>query len=189
MDLLHKALERNPQSFLAQANLGKALLLAGQLERAEPFLREALQLRPDRGVTRRDLGLILLRTDRSAEAREHLRQAARDIPDDPAVHNYLGTALAVTGDLPAAIAEFQRALTLDPRMTPSGRTSRGRARAWPANKDPALLQEPGLPQWAGAGQHPRSPGSVQGIFWTRGQDITGRRLPSPPLSWPARPSG
>lgn len=133
MDLLHKALERNPQSFLAQANLGKALLLAGQLERAEPFLREALQLRPDRGVTRRDLGLILLRTDRSAEAREHLRQAARDIPDDPAVHNYLGTALAVTGDLPAAVAEFQRALTLDPKDD-SIRQNLARARAGLARK-------------------------------------------------------
>jgi Tfp pilus assembly protein PilF len=35
-------------------------------------------------------------------------------PDDPAAHDLLGQILALQGQLPAAAAEFERALAIDP---------------------------------------------------------------------------
>ncbi|MBU8869370.1 MAG: fused MFS/spermidine synthase [Gemmatimonadales bacterium] len=114
LSLLRKALEQNPHSRLALFNSGKAFLLAGRMEQAEPLLAQAVKLRPDLGMGRRELGLVLLQTDRPAEALGHLEAAVSALPEDFASHNYLGTALAITGNLPRAIAEFERALEIQP---------------------------------------------------------------------------
>jgi len=112
--LLKKAMEWNPQSFLASAGTGKALLKSGQAQEAEKYLSRALSMRPDDGLVQRDLGLVYLTTRHPEKALPLLLNATEVLPHDAAAFNYLGTALAMTGDAAAAVEAYERSLELDP---------------------------------------------------------------------------
>jgi len=114
MKLLQRALQLNPESFLANANIGKLLLLSGQAERAEPYLLKAVQQRAQSVNALRDLGMAYLVTEKPQQALPYLHTAVGLDPEEFGVRNYLGSALAMTGDPAAAIVHFQKALELRP---------------------------------------------------------------------------
>lgn len=96
--------------------LGEAaeLIAAG---RADEVVRRAeAALAQGRGgvLTRVALGRGLLAANRTDEALEALREASLLSPNTPEVVLTFGEALAATGALPTAIAEFQRAARLSP---------------------------------------------------------------------------
>ena len=114
LQLLQRALKLNPESYLANANTGKLLLMLGQARQAEPFMVKAVQQRPEAVGALRDLGMVYIMTDQPALALPHLRKAVRLDPAEFGVRNFLGTALATTGDPAAAIPHFEKALQLRP---------------------------------------------------------------------------
>ncbi len=114
LQLLQQALKLNPESYRANANTGKLLLLSGQAKQAESFLLKAVRQRPEAVDALRDLGMVYIVTDRPAKALPYLRTAVRLDPEEFGVRNYLGTALAMTGDPAAAIPHFEKALQLQP---------------------------------------------------------------------------
>jgi tetratricopeptide (TPR) repeat protein len=57
-------------------------------------------------------GWIALRRGLVDEALEHLRPAALGLPGDPLVQYHLAVALQQAGDVPAAIAQYERALSV-----------------------------------------------------------------------------
>ena len=117
LQLLQQALKLNPESYRANANTGKLLLLSGQAKQAEPFLVKAVQQRSEAVEALRDLGMVYIVTERPALALPYLLTAVRLDPEEFGVRNYLGTALAMTGDSAAAIPHFEKALQLQPGDT------------------------------------------------------------------------
>ena len=61
--------------------------------------------------------LALLRAGRSREATEAARALVAKEPEDARAHNALAVVLHLRGDVDQALAGFQRALELDPRLT------------------------------------------------------------------------
>jgi Flp pilus assembly protein TadD len=109
--------EHNPDDWLAQENLGKALLLLNEPEEAAVHLRESLRVHPDHAETHSNLGRALVAMDRVPEGIEEQDQAIRLAPTDAANYNQKGVALLQAGRIPEAQAQFEKALELRPQYT------------------------------------------------------------------------
>lgn len=107
----------------ARVLLGQALAGAGQLDDAERELRVVADREPSNPLVRQalaDLGFgyrraaeSALKQNRPAEAAARARDALRLDTNDGDAHNLLGVALATTGRLDEAIAEFRQAVALN----------------------------------------------------------------------------
>jgi tetratricopeptide (TPR) repeat protein len=99
----------------AHANLGIALYSLGKYDSAAVSLQTALRHDPELLNAHYVLGLIY-----NAQGKEHdqalqaLEKVSQADPDDPQVRYYLGQIKAKMGQSEAAIAEFERAIRLDP---------------------------------------------------------------------------
>ncbi len=104
----------DPQSSIAENNLG--LVRADQKKPAEAIehYQRALQIRPEYAQAHYNLGVALAQQGKPAEAIEHYRQALRIKPDDALAHNNWGVELAQQGKLAEAIEHFQEALRIKP---------------------------------------------------------------------------
>ena len=111
---VQRALDVNPESFMAHRMMGEILNLSRRQGEAIPWLRTAVDMRPHDRLAPRDLALALLQTGAVGEAETLLRSHLQRWPRDAAAHNYLGAALAETGRVAEARDAFRRAVTLDP---------------------------------------------------------------------------
>jgi tetratricopeptide (TPR) repeat protein len=100
--------------------------------------RGAVSRRPADGLARIRLGAALLHMqDRAADAEPELREAVRLRPDDPEAQVLMGDALARLGRPADAVAAFEQALRLDPKVLdqrPAARAAYDAARRgekWP----------------------------------------------------------
>ena len=112
--LYRATIARNPDAWLAQFNLGDALLQEGRLAEAMAYYREAVRARPDYIEARNNLGGVLARLGRVPEAIAQFEAGLRFRPGDAKLHYNLANALADAGRLPEAVGEYQRALQLRP---------------------------------------------------------------------------
>ena len=107
-------LERNPQAWIAEGNLGYELFQEGHGPEAIAHYRAALRLEPDFAEARYNLGTALLRTNQVAPAIAEYEAALRLRPASAGMENNLATALAESGRLPEAVAHFEQAVRLEP---------------------------------------------------------------------------
>jgi tetratricopeptide (TPR) repeat protein len=105
---------KNPQCWVAHANLGDVFLREGKISDAIGCYEQALRIRPDYVEVHCNLGLALARVGKTQEAIEHYEQAVRIEPDFAMAHCNLGVALAQTGRIPEAIEHLQQALRIRP---------------------------------------------------------------------------
>jgi tetratricopeptide (TPR) repeat protein len=113
------ALARRPGEELAAAdvdNLAGDLMALGQMVAAERLLRRGRERFPDDFWINHDLASVLQQLDRWAESVPYLMVAAAVHPQSAGIHNNLGNALHVQGDLDGAIRCFKKALDLDPNL-------------------------------------------------------------------------
>ncbi|HVW20088.1 MAG TPA: tetratricopeptide repeat protein, partial [Opitutaceae bacterium] len=110
--LYRATIARNPDAWLAQFNLGDAMVREGRLDEAIGHYREAVRARPEYVEARNNLGGVLARLGRLPEAIAQFEAALRLWPGDPKLHYNLGNALADAGRLQEAEAEYQAALRL-----------------------------------------------------------------------------
>jgi Flp pilus assembly protein TadD len=111
------AVERDPDFYLAQENLGKALLLRGQPEEAKTHFDEVLRLKPRRAASYDDLGKALVQMGRVEDGIAEYRQALSRDPTDWEVENNLGVALIQLGKVSEAVGHFQQAVRIKPDYT------------------------------------------------------------------------
>jgi tetratricopeptide (TPR) repeat protein len=112
---LRKTAELMPRDAEAHANLGSALLAAGQSADGLASLRRALELRPndvDSLVEAADASLAL---GRSEEALDLYRRALEIDPRAARAHNNLGNAFAALGRCEDAVKCYRRALADKPQ--------------------------------------------------------------------------
>jgi len=104
----------DPQSSIAENNLGG--VRADQKKPAEAIehYQRALQIRPEYAQAHYNLGVALAQQGKPAEAIEHYRQALRIKPDDALAHINWGVELAQQGKLVEAIEHFREALRIKP---------------------------------------------------------------------------
>jgi hypothetical protein len=134
ISLYSDTLERNPEAWLADVNLGMALEKSGRTVDAIKHYREAVRLAPGFAPAWYDLGVAELQLRRSAEAVESLRRAVELNPDFPEARNNFGAALMATGRTDEATLQFQQALELRPQYA-SARINLERALAKAARHD------------------------------------------------------
>jgi len=112
--LFGHALAVTDGSYVAETNLGVALVAAGRPDDAMAHELAALRLRPDDAKTHVNVGLLLAaRGDRTGAAEHYQAALARD-PGYATAHYDFGLLLAEDGRLDEAIAEYRAALRIDP---------------------------------------------------------------------------
>jgi TolB-like protein/tetratricopeptide (TPR) repeat protein/DNA-binding winged helix-turn-helix (wHTH) protein len=119
IDALEKAVELAPDDHLALSNLGDALAISEQTERADQAFTRAEKLaesqlavnRKDAGTTI-DLAWIKAMLGKMTEAEELALRARKLMPSDPYVHYIYGLVLTRQGQRSAALAELETAVEM-----------------------------------------------------------------------------
>ena len=114
MTLYQDTLEKNPDCWMAQNNLGIALESAGRPQPAIEYFQQALRLNPDFPDAHANLGNALFETGRLQESIEHLERALSLNPNHAAAHNNLGAILVQAGRPQEAVEHYKQALKLKP---------------------------------------------------------------------------
>jgi len=115
------ALRLKPDYAAAHFNLANAFLKGGRLDDAIEQYRRAREIFPNDAQAKQRLSLALKSRARQLAGQEKWEEAAardRELaqlnPDDASAHNDLGIALLKLGKRTEAVAEFDRALAIEP---------------------------------------------------------------------------
>jgi tetratricopeptide (TPR) repeat protein len=109
-------LERNPNCFLAQTELGNILMGKDRVDEALTRYRAALEISPKYELALYNLGYGLQKQEKITEAIVEFEKAVAVRPDYLAARYHLGAAMAQAGQWPQAVAELKRAVDLEPRF-------------------------------------------------------------------------
>jgi Flp pilus assembly protein TadD len=105
---------KSPNSWRAQMNYGLALMSRGRMAEAEARYRDALRLAPNYTYIHTNLAIVLdSRGDLAGAAASHDRAVAC-APRDATPYYWRGTFRARHGDYPNAIADFEKAASMNP---------------------------------------------------------------------------
>jgi tetratricopeptide (TPR) repeat protein len=109
-----KVTEMEPEYADGWVNVARARIQEGNMEGAEQMLRKALEISPRLAKTHFFLATVIKSYGRYDEALEHLRVTLAQYPRDRVVLNQTGRVLFLKRQYKEAIAEFQKALKIDP---------------------------------------------------------------------------
>jgi protein O-mannosyl-transferase len=112
--LWRDTLSKNPDSWLAQNNLGVLLTASGRAPEAVAHNEQAVRLHPDYYESHSNLGLALAHVGRIDEAIQSYQQALQLKPDSAEVHNNLATAYLEAGDPQNAALHYIQGLQIKP---------------------------------------------------------------------------
>lgn len=118
--IYREVLARRPGHLQAELNLGAALAMSGQSAEAASVFRTLVAQTPNSAHAWYNLGRALFEANRPHEAVSALRQAVALDTTAITLRNALAVALAATGDVTRAQAEFQAVL----RQAPDDRFAR-----------------------------------------------------------------
>ena len=118
--IYREVLARRPGHLQAELNLGAALAMSGQSVEAASVFRTLVAQTPNSAHAWYNLGRALFEANRPHEAVSALRQAVALDTTAITLRNALAVALAATGDVTRAQAEFQAVL----RQAPDDRFAR-----------------------------------------------------------------
>jgi tetratricopeptide (TPR) repeat protein len=109
-------LKLDPNSVLADYNLGNALYNQGKLDEAIASYQTALRLDPNYAMAYNNLGVTLYDQGKLEDAIAAYQKALQIDPNDAYAQNNLGFALEKQRKLEDAIAAYQKALQIDPNF-------------------------------------------------------------------------
>jgi superkiller protein 3 len=109
-----RALACTSGNYVAQYNLGNALVKQGKLDDAIAHFQRSLEIQPGLAQPRYNLANALFKQGRLDEAIVQYRKSLEIEPENAEVLNNLGNALAMKGADDAAIAQYEKALDLQP---------------------------------------------------------------------------
>ncbi len=185
-----RAVDVDPRSGIARANLGAALSAHGRTEEAMAELREAIRLRPGYPDAHLSLGLMLAQGGDPAGAVPHFSEALRLWPRFAEAHNNLGAALAVQGRRDEALSHFREALRLNPDYA-EARNNLGLALAQDGKLREAAEQFARAvelnPEWIDARRNLEQAQRLLGRYSSEGSSAPFRSLPPKQIA-PAKPA-
>jgi tetratricopeptide (TPR) repeat protein len=112
-------LKRLPNNEEALEALGEALLYQDQDDKdreAIKYFQQIIDRNPRNGFAADNLAFAYLRVGNPSSARDVLTKSLAVQPRNPPAHFYLGQALEDLDQSNAALAEYRRALELDPQL-------------------------------------------------------------------------
>lgn len=112
--LWRTTISKNPGCWMAENNLGIALVGTGRVDEAIVHYQKSLQLHSDYPQTHYNLANAFVRKGDVDGALKEARVAIDLYPHDPDAHVVLGTALLTKGLLDQAIAEYSKSIELQP---------------------------------------------------------------------------
>ncbi len=127
VQLISKAIKKNPIDAAYHCNLGNALHEQGRLDDAVASCRKALGIKPDLAGAHSNLGNAFTDLGRLDDAVASYHKALALKPDFPEVHSNLGTALKELGRFEDAAASYHKALAIEPDF-PEAHENLGRLR-------------------------------------------------------------
>ena len=107
---------QEPQMLTHMAGI---LASAGKPERALELLDKAIESAPERGESYFPKGLILLNQKRIPEAEQAVKKGLQYTADSPVGHYYLGRISLEAGNVEQALANFDRAIAVNPAFEPA----------------------------------------------------------------------
>src|SRR5436190_1347029 len=112
------ALRIDPSYMKAHVNMASLLMSKSKLDEAKRYYDRAIQLDPSSGEVRSGYAYLLERLGRPDEARAEYENAIRFTPKKSAARLFYtyGAFLDKRGELDAAVAQYQRALEVDPNL-------------------------------------------------------------------------
>jgi tetratricopeptide (TPR) repeat protein len=116
VELISRAIRRNPRVAAYHANRADAYRMLGQHARAAESARAALGLEPWLSAPGNTLALSLQALGLIQAAVDVFREVVRHHPEFAAAHNNLAMALHSQGEISQAIEHFQRAVALCPTL-------------------------------------------------------------------------
>jgi len=114
--LWRTTIDRNPDCWLAQNDLGAILYEKGQLDQAILRFRSSLAIQPGNAEAQNNLGSALAKKGQDNEAISQFRKALALRPSYAEAHRNLGNALLRKGQADEAILEFQQAVAIRPDL-------------------------------------------------------------------------
>jgi predicted O-linked N-acetylglucosamine transferase (SPINDLY family) len=114
IDLIGRAIARNPGIAEYHSNLGESYRRAGQADRALDCFRRAVAFKPGLAEAHNSLGILLEARGRREEAIAAYRRALALKPGLAEAHNNLGICLHAQGQFDEALASYRRALAIQP---------------------------------------------------------------------------
>ena len=112
--LYRTTIDRNPNCWLAQNNLGLVLAARGQVDEAIAHYRKALEIKPDYADAHYNLANASAGRGQFDEAIAHYRKALEIKPDYVEAHYNFANVLAGRGQVDEAIAHYRKALEIQP---------------------------------------------------------------------------
>lgn len=114
VSVLETAVRVDPKQSQSHNMLGAALMRVGRGQEAIREFQTALKLNDGNVNARYNLVFALIKAGRIADAGTNMEKVVAAFPKDPKLHNLWGELLSQEGKYPAAIAQFDEALALDP---------------------------------------------------------------------------
>ena len=115
IQILQQQIRLRPDDGVNRSLLASLLDAQGNIDEAAEHYRRAVEDAPNYARGRHDYGIFLVqRRGRVDQARGHLQAAVDLAPDSAQIHVGLGFVHGESGDMTAAMREFNRALELDP---------------------------------------------------------------------------
>ena len=146
--LLKKSIELDP-SKAAQAYNYLGYMWVDRdlnLDEAGSLIKKALEIEPDNGAYRDSLGWFYFKKSDFSRAIIELIHAAQLItPPDPVVYEHIGDTYRALGNMPQAIAYWQKALNMDPQnqdVASKIEQSKTKLTSNPTNSPPVTLPTP-----------------------------------------------
>ena len=112
--LWRTTIDRNPDCWLAQNDLGAILYEKGQVDQAIILFRRSLAIQPDDAEAWNNLGAALDKKGQLDEAILQFQKAVVIRPDFAEAHRNLGSTLLRQGRVDEAILQFQEAVAIRP---------------------------------------------------------------------------
>ena len=137
--LWSEAVAFEPNDFLAQHNLGYAMVLAGRSQDGIEHFRKSIQLPPKYADAYNNLANALRESGQLPDAIDNYQHALELKPNYPQAQYNLGLALAQNGDWQLAIPHYEQALHSKPDWA-KARANLGRALAKIGRRDEAVVQ-------------------------------------------------
>ena len=113
--LLEQVVADNPQMYIAQYQLGVALVRQRKYREAIPPLENAVALLPDSSMAHYELGFALFETGVWKTAAAHFELAVSRMPKFADAHFSLAAVYARIDRVPEAVQELETALALNPQ--------------------------------------------------------------------------
>ena len=124
-----RAVELDPNSILARYSYANFLKHLRRFDEAADQLKQALKLDPLSPVLNQMMGAFLYYERRYTEAEAHFREQAELYPNSFVNYVFLSACAMMRGDLPASLAEIEKAHALEPSLEISALRGAALARA------------------------------------------------------------